>query len=257
MSRPVVVVQLSDSHVGAEWGGPDPARTLEAVVERVRTIGLRPDAVVISGDLSEHAAPAEYELVGSLAGSLEAPLFVLPGNHDERGPLREAFDLPGEGSEPVQHAAEVAGLRLLTLDTIVPGEEGGAFDAERLGWLEAQLSAAPDAPTLIAMHHPPIAIGVPAFDEIGIREPDRTAFRELMARSPQVKRIVAGHVHRAIAGEAGGRSVLVAPSTYMQTKLELEPAEIDETSDAPAFAVHLLIGDELTSHVQPVSDASP
>ena len=155
----------------------------------------------------------------------------------------------------MQHAAEVAGLRLLMLDTIVPGEEGGAFDAERLAWLEAELSAAPrgadpdrDAPPADRDRDP----GLRRDRRCG--SPTARAFRELVAGHPQVKRIVAGHVHRTIAGEVGGRSVLVAPSTYMQTKLELEPAEIDETSDVPAFAVHLLIGDELTSHVQPVSD---
>ncbi len=256
MSRPLVVVQFSDPHIGADWGGPDPKATLEAVVERVATIGLRPDAVLISGDLSEHADAAEYGLVDSIVSRLEAPVFVLPGNHDERGALRGAFDLPGDGAEPVQYAAEIGGLRLLICDTIVPGEDGGAMDHGRLAWLEAELNAAPEAPTLIAMHHPPIAIGVPAFDEIGLREPDRIALAELVAGHRQVKRIVAGHVHRTVVGEIGGRSVLVAPSTYMQTRLELEPAEIDETSDVPAFAVHLLIGDELTSHVQPVSDAA-
>jgi 3',5'-cyclic AMP phosphodiesterase CpdA len=148
----------------------------------------------------------------------------------------------------------VGGVRFLLLDTIVPGEEGGSFDADRLGWLQAELESAPATPSVIAMHHPPIAIGIPAFDEIGLPEADRRAFANLVAGHPQVKRIVAGHIHRPLAGEAGGRPVLVAPSTYMQTRLHLERAEIDETSDPPAFAVHLLIGDELVSHVQPVSD---
>jgi 3',5'-cyclic AMP phosphodiesterase CpdA len=257
MTRPLVVVQLSDLHIGAEWGGPDPAQTLAEVVERVKVIGLRPDAVLVTGDLTEHAAAPEYEFVRDTVGGLGAPALVLPGNHDERGAIRAAFGLPGEGSEPVQHAAEVGGLRLLLLDTIVPGEEGGAFDVDRRGWLAEELSAAPATPTLIAMHHPPIAIGIPAFDEIGLPEADRRAFGDLVAAHPQVKRIVAGHIHRPIAGEVGGRSVLVAPSTYMQTRLDLEPAEIDETSDAPAFAAHLLIGDDLVSHVQPVSDGRP
>ncbi len=92
------------------------------------------------------------------------------------------------------------------------------------GWRRARRRAR-DAPTLIAMHHPPIPTGIPAFDEIGLPDADRRRSASCRPHA-QVRRIVAGHIHRAIAGEAGGRSVLVAPSTYLQTALELEPGEI-------------------------------
>ena len=254
MSRPLVLVQFSDPHIGADWGGADPAARLEAAVEQVAVMGLDPDAVLVSGDLSENGVPAEYETVRSLVSRLEAPVYPLPGNHDQREPLRVVFGLDGSRSEPIQYAAVVGDLRLIVLDTIVPGEESGAFDAGRLAWLEGALAAEPEAPTLIAMHHPPIRTGIPAFDEIGLPDADRRAFAELVAGHGQVRRIVAGHIHRAIAGEVGGRSVLVAPSTYVQTALELEPGEIRDTAEEPGFVVHLLIDGELTSHVQPLAD---
>jgi 3',5'-cyclic-AMP phosphodiesterase len=253
-SRPLIVVQFSDPHIGADWNGADPAARLEAAVDRAVAMGLEPDAVLVSGDLSEHAEPDEYAFVSAQVSRLGAPVHALPGNHDRRAPLRAAFELPGRDEEPVQYAAGVGPLRLLALDTIVPGEEGGALDAERLGWLETELAEAPEAPTLIAMHHPPIRTGIPAFDEIGLPDGDRRAFAELVGRHRQVRRIAAGHIHRVLAGEAGGHSVLVAPSTYVQTALELEPGEIRDTSESPGFVVHLLIDGELTSHVQPLVD---
>lgn len=255
MSRPLVVVQFSDPHVGADWDGADPAARLAAAVDQVESMGLAPDGVIVSGDLSEHAEAAEYELVGSLVSRLGAPVHVLPGNHDERERLRAAFGLSGHGSEPIQYAARVGDLRLLIVDTIVPGREGGALDAGRLAWLDAALAAEADAPTIIAMHHPPILTGIPAFEEIGLPDAHRRAFAALVARHGQVRRIVAGHIHRTIAGEAGGRPVLVAPSTYVQTALELEPGEIRDTAEDPGFVVHLLIDGELTSHVQPLAGA--
>jgi 3',5'-cyclic-AMP phosphodiesterase len=253
MSRPLVVVQFSDAHIGADWDGSDPAARLREAVDQAAALNLSPAAVIVSGDLSEHAAADEYAFVGEQVSRLGAPVHVLPGNHDLRTPLRAAFDLAGGESGLVQYAVDVGELRLLLCDTIVPDQEGGSYEAERRAWLESELNAAPEAPTLIAMHHPPILTGIPAFDEIGLPDDDRRAFADLVAGHPQVRRIAAGHIHRVIAGEAGGRPVLVAPSTYVQTALELEPGEIRDSADPPGFVVHLLIDGELTSHVQPVA----
>jgi 3',5'-cyclic-AMP phosphodiesterase len=254
MSRPLAVVQFSDAHIGADWDGADPAARLRAAVDQAAAMNLSPAAVLVSGDLSEHAAAEEYAFVGEQVSRLGAPVHVLAGNHDLRAPLRAAFDLAGSESDLVQYAVDLGDLRLLLCDTIVPGQEGGVYGAERRAWLESELSAAPETPTLIAMHHPPILTGIPAFDEIGLPEDDRRAFADLVAGHPQVHRIAAGHIHRVIAGEVGGRSVLVAPSTYVQTALELEPGEIRDTADPPGFVVHLLIDGELTSHVQPLDE---
>jgi 3',5'-cyclic AMP phosphodiesterase CpdA len=250
--RGPVLVQLSDPHLGAEWGGRDPAAALAAAVESVRQLRDAPDAVVVSGDLAEHGADAEYELVRALLEPLGASVHVLAGNHDDRAALRRAFDLPGEGDEPVQYATDVGQLRLVALDTTLPGGDGGALEAGRLAWLDAALSAAPDRPTLVAMHHPPIATGLPAFDAIGLPEADRRGLAGVVRRHPHVCGLVAGHVHRTIVGELGGRAVLVAPSTYAQAGLDLGSARIEFGDDPPGLAVHVLAGGGLVSHVQPI-----
>jgi 3',5'-cyclic AMP phosphodiesterase CpdA len=253
MSRPLVVVQFSDPHIGADWDGADASARLRAAVDQAAALALQPTAVIVSGDLSENAAAEEYAFVVEQTARLGAPVHVLPGNHDLRAPLREAFGLDRGESDLIQYAVDAGELRVLLCDTIVPGEEGGAYDGDRLAWLEAELASAPETPTMIAMHHPPIRTGIPAFDVIGLPDTDRRAFAQLVARHSQVRRIAAGHIHRVIAGEAGGRPVLVAPSTYVQTGLDLEPGEIRDTADPPGFVVHLLIDGELTSHLQPLA----
>jgi len=208
--------------------------------------------VLISGDLAEHGAAEEYDLVQELVGRLGAPLHVLPGNHDDRAALRRRFGLPGADAEPVQYAVELGPLRLVVLDGTRPGEDRGELDADRLAWLEATLAAASDVPTLLALHHPPVVIGIPAFDEIGLPPSDRQALGEVVARHPQVRRIVAGHVHRAVYAELAGRSVLAAPSTYVQALLDLGGEEIRFSDDPAGFVVHALLDGELVSHIQPV-----
>jgi 3',5'-cyclic-AMP phosphodiesterase len=250
--RPFLLVQLSDPHVGADWGGGDSVAMLAAAVASVRDLVPNPDAVLVSGDLADHAADAEYEQVRELLAPLEAPLYVLPGNHDDRLALRRHFGVPGAGQEPVQYAADLGPLRLVVLDSKRPGEERGELDADRLAWLEATLAAAPDVPTLLALHHPPLETGIPGFDEDGLPAADRLALGELVAAHPQVRRIVAGHFHRTSTAELGGRSVLVVPSTYVQARLEFGVEEIQISDEPSRFAVHAVLDGELVSHVQPV-----
>jgi len=249
---PFLLVQLSDPHVGADWGYGDPGEALAAAVESVGRILPPPDAVLVTGDLTEHGAETEYEELDRLLAPLGAPLHVLAGNHDDRAALRRRFGLPGAGEDPVQYAADLGPLRLIVLDTTCPGEDPGTLDRQRLDWLDAELAAAPEAPTLLAMHHPPVWTGVPPLDAMGLAPADRGALAEVVERHPQVRRLVAGHMHRTIVGDLGGRSVLGAPSTYAQALLDFRSAELRLTGEPPGFAVHALRDGELVSHVQPV-----
>src|SRR6188472_299644 len=104
MSRPFALAQLSDPHIGAEWGGGDPVARLEAAVESIRSMRPEPDALLVSGDLTDNAEDAEYERVRELLAPLEAPVYVLPGNHDDRAALHRHFGVPGSGGAPVQYS---------------------------------------------------------------------------------------------------------------------------------------------------------
>jgi Icc protein len=251
VAAPFLLVQLSDPHLGADWNGADPVRALAAAVDTVRALHPPPDAVLVSGDLSEHATDAEYRQVRELLAPLGAPLYVLAGNHDGRGTLRRAFELPGRDEEPIQYAADLGPMRLVALDTTLPGEERGELDAERLAWLDDELGRDREKPTVVAMHHPPIVTGIPAWDEIGLPPADQRALARIVERHPQVVRLVAGHVHRTISGELGGHPVLTAPSTYMQTRLDFELHRIELAEEPPGFAVHALLDGTLLSHIQP------
>jgi 3',5'-cyclic AMP phosphodiesterase CpdA len=254
VAAPFLLVQLSDPHLGADWNGADPVRALAAAVETARSLRPPPDAVLVSGDLSEHATDDEYRQVRELLSPLAAPLYVIAGNHDERGALRRAFELPGRDREPIQYASDLGPMRLIVLDTTIPGAEGGELDGDRLAWLERELGREPTKPTVIAMHHPPIVTGIPAWDEIGLTRDDQRALAEIVEPHPQVRRLIAGHVHRTIAGELGGRPVLAAPSTYLQARLDLRLQEIELADEPAGIAVHALIDGELVSHIQPVAE---
>ena len=253
MTRPFLVVQLSDPHIGADWGDGDPVARLAATVAEVRALESAPAAVLISGDLADHAADPEYEQLRELLAPIDAPLYALPGNHDGRAALRRHFGAPGAGDEPIQYAVDLGPLRLVALDTVLPGEDRGELGAARLGWLQTTLAGAPETPTIVALHHPPLTTGAAIFDEIGLAPGDQLALGEVVRRHPQVRRIVAGHLHWTVAGDLDGCGVLVAPSTYLQAVLDFDADEIRLSAEPPGFVVHAWLDGELVSYVRAVS----
>jgi 3',5'-cyclic AMP phosphodiesterase CpdA len=246
VARPFLIAQLSDPHIGATWTDADPADCLAATVEAVRPHA--PDAVLVTGDIADHATPGEYAVARELLARIGAPVYVLPGNHDDRGALRAAFDLPGAG--PVNYAVDLDALRLVVLDSTIPGEDRGRLGAQDLEWLDGALDG---RPAVVALHHPPLVLGIPPWDAIGLSDADRAGLAAVLERHPRVEAVVGGHIHRPITGVIGGRVALSIPSTYVQGRLDFEAQNIVVDSDEPpAFALHALVDGRLVSHVHQV-----
>ena len=256
MRQPFVLAQLSDPHIGAHWGGRDSAAGFAAVVEAIAAMRPRPDALLVSGDIADNAADDEYALARELLAPLSAPTYVLPGNDDSRETLRRHFDLPGTGGEPVQYSVELGPSRLVVLDSTCPGVDRGELDEARLDWLEAELATAPAVPTLIAMHHPPLITGSLAWDAICLSASHRRMLGVAVGRHRQVRRIVAGHVHRMIAGELAGCSVLTVPSTFMQAMPSFSSDKLECAARPPGYAVHAFLDGELISQVQSIGSGT-
>jgi 3',5'-cyclic-AMP phosphodiesterase len=248
-SRPTVIVQLSDPHIGATWADGDPVGGLATAVASIRRLRPGPDALLLTGDLADTLADSEYHLLLASLDGIDAPCYALPGNHDDRDKLRRYFGTPGEPGTPIQYAVQVGALRILMLDSTRPGADAGEFDAGRLAWLEDALSSDPRTPTLLAMHHPPLVTHVPALDALALAAGDRMALADVVRRHPNVMLIIAGHVHRAISGELAGHRVLSAPSTYIGFELDLAAEQIDDVPAPPGYIVHVLRDGELASHV--------
>jgi Icc protein len=225
-----IIAQLSDPHIRV---GPDDdgsAAALAAAVDRVLALDPRPDAVLVTGDLAEHATQAEYDRVDELLAPLPMAVHVLPGNHDE-------LDWSGP------HTVDCDGVRVVLCDTTRPGRDDGHLD---LDWLAAELRT--EAPTIVAMHHPPLLTGIGGLDAIGLPETHRAALARLLERTPHVRRVVAGHVHRAAFATLGGCPVVTCASTNWQAKLEIGSPDFTVVKEPPAFLVHTVD----VAHVQPI-----
>lgn len=256
----MLIAQLSDPHVPAPgkllYGRVDTAAFFARVVHAVAALRPAADLVVLTGDLVDKGEPAEYAYLRELLAPLPMPVFAIPGNHDVREPFRQAFApdgyLPADGF--LHYAVEDYPLRLVALDTLIPGQGGGELCAERLDWLDRTLAAAPERPTMILMHHPPFATGIEFMDAAGLAAPD--AFAAIVARNPQVERISCGHLHRIIQRRFAGTIAGTAPSTAHQFQLNLEPAaRLRLMFEPPGYQLHLWRdGDGLVTHTVPLGD---
>jgi 3',5'-cyclic AMP phosphodiesterase CpdA len=254
----MLIAQISDTHVCPEgerlYGRMDTNAGLARAIETVNRLKPRPDLVLMTGDLAESGAEAQYRMLRKLLARLELPVYVMAGNHDSREGLRDAFSdhryLPDTGAF-LHYSVDLGPIRLIALDTQVPGADGGDLCGERLAWLEAELQRTEGRPTLIAMHHPPVPIGVDWLDRSNCANAEGLA--AIVSRHPQVERILCGHVHRAAQIRFAGTVVATAPSTAYQVALELghdgEPHLIEEP---PAFLLHRWHAGALTTHVIPV-----
>ena len=217
--------------------GPYLARAVAAL----NALVPRPDAVALTGDLVDHGEAEEYAHLRELLAPLAMPVFVIPGNHDQREPLREAFGgdgyLPAEGF--LQYTVEDYPLRLIALDTLVPGSHHGTLCDKRLGWLDRTLAAQPERPTAILIHHAPFLTGIAYMDNFTFDKP--AALAEVIGRHPQVERILCGHLHRAIDRRFAGTVAGTAPSTAHQIRLNLVPdeARISFIFEPPGYQLHL------------------
>lgn len=224
----MLIAQISDLHIKPEgrlaYKRVDTAAFLARCVERLNALRPSPDVVLATGDLVDAGRPEEYARLRRILAPLRMPVFLIPGNHDARGPLRTEFAdhayLHGDGAF-LHYAIESFPVRLIGLDTLDEGKHTGLMCAERLAWLDAALSAGRGKPTLIFMHHPPFASGIPWMDGFGLAGAE--AMAEVVARNPQVERIACGHQHRPVTLRWAGTVASIAPGVAHQVALQLEP----------------------------------
>lgn len=259
---PRLLVQLSDTHIKEPgrlaYGRVDTAAGLSRAIADVRRQPRPVEAVLITGDLVDSGRAEQYLHLKALLAPLACPVYLVAGNHDDRAALRAAFPEHHwlQQGEFVQYAVDLDGLRLVVLDSSVPGRPHGALCGERLAWLEQTLAQAPRQPTIVAIHHPPFPTFVGWMDRFGLLE-GREALAAVLARHPQVQRVVSGHMHRSIHAQCGGVVAMTVPSTAHQLYLDFGPeAAKGYTDQAAGYAIHAWAPRTgVVSHVTEVSES--
>lgn len=254
----MLIAQITDFHI-VEPGGRmadrvDPSIGLAAAIDLLNSLDPQPDVVLATGDLVNDGVPAQYDQLVGLLDGLTAPVLPIPGNHDDRSEMRRRFpQLPDGGTnDPIDYVIDEHDVRLIGLDTSIPGDRhDGRLTAAQLDWLDRQLAAAPDHPTVVFQHHPPFRSGLIWMDaRHGFAEPDHEA--AVLRQHPQVEAVLCGHFHRSIHRRFGGTIASSCPSTAVQLVLDLVGETSAYTDQPAALMLHHFAGGSLNSHVVPV-----
>ena len=212
--RPLRVIQLTDTHLRAdpdgELRGRRPDATLRAVLDAIGRSGL-PDLFLLTGDLAEDPGNRAYARLRELVGNTGVPAWCLPGNHDDLDLMRDELNRDGLATP---RARRTNGWLFVLLDSTIPGSPAGELGATELAALADTLASYPDEPALVALHHPPVALGSRWIDRLGLA--DAEAFFEVIDANPNVRAVTWGHAHQAWEGSWEHALLLGTPSTHTQ-----------------------------------------
>jgi 3',5'-cyclic AMP phosphodiesterase CpdA len=235
----MMIAQISDTHILARSSeraeGGWRADNLRRCVADINL--QQPDAVIHTGDIMQHGWPEEYEHIRELLAPLQAPIYVVPGNRDDRDVLRATLDglvhMPEEG-DFFHYTVDCHPLRLVALDSTAPKERKGVYCEERQAWLHETLARAADKPTVLLIHHPPFDI-----DDHYIggyrRQQDADGLAAVVKRHPQVERMFCGHVHCPTQRSWAGTTATTMASVAVDVR-----KGIDETQAKrrPIYLLH-------------------
>lgn len=251
----MLIAQITDIHLGFQPGDPHELnrKRLDSVLATLCEDGIVPDLILATGDLTEHGTIESYVALKAIFDTLPCPVWPLMGNHDLRGNFIKVFDQAPVVDGFIQYAFDAGPLRFVVLDTLDEEIHGGSFDAGRAAWLEATLAEQPNRPTMIALHHPPLESGNGWMNE----KPDAAwicLLRDIVARHPQIVRLVSGHLHRAMLTAFAGTTLSVCPPTAPQVALDFRPIDPERpdgrdmiVAEGPGFALHYWNGRDLVT----------
>jgi len=259
----MLIAQISDIHI-AGWGkkayGVAPtAENLARCIDHINLLNPQPDLLLVTGDITSKGLMEEAERAASLLDKLRCPYYIIPGNHDDRTVLWSAFGGQACPSRTGTFLSYVIGgydVRLIAMDSTIPGAPGGEICESRATWLDECLTEAGHQPTVIFMHHPPIKCGVNETDIDGFIGADRLG--RVIEKYTNIERIVCGHIHLLVHARWRGTVISTAPSMGMQLVLDLTLQRASEfVLEAPAYQLHYWTpGKNLVTHTVHVREGA-
>src|SRR5579859_141152 len=249
MPKQLRIAQISDLHIKPPgklaYGRVDTAKALERCVATLNALQPAADFLVISGDLADTLTVEEYDHIKRLLAPLKLPVAAIPGNHDSRELMRNAYpDAPHAfASGALNQKIEKGPLDLVLLDSSVPGKPHGELDAPTLEWLSETLASSPERPALLFLHHPPFIAGIWHMDRQNLRNANKLA--AIIRRHPRVQIVATGHIHRAALTMFAGVPCTICPAPNHAVDLDL--AQLRAPSfriEQPAFHLHTWFEDD-------------
>lgn len=213
-----VIAHLSDTHLLGEgrplYGSVPVEDRLRVALERLEASSVAPDAVVFTGDLADIGEPDAYRrlraAVEPVIRRMGAQLVWVMGNHDDREAYSSLLLDEEPSDRPQDRVHDIAGLRVISLDTTVPGYHHGELEPAQLEWLRGVLAEPAPLGSILALHHPPVPTPLEVMAVLELHRQDELAE---VVRGTDVRAILGGHLHYSTHSTFAGIPVHVASAT--------------------------------------------
>ncbi|HEY8913070.1 phosphodiesterase [Lacisediminihabitans sp.] len=256
------IVHMSDTHFvagdGPLYGAVDSESHLRSLLADLEASGSRPEAIVFTGDLADKGDPEAYAklraIVEPAAARLGSRVVWVMGNHDDRGHFRSGLLGQFPTATPVDRVHNINGLRVIALDTTVPGHHHGLVSDSQLDWLAEELASPAPHGTILAMHHPPVPSVLDLAVLVELREQDGLAE---VVRGSDVRAIIAGHLHYSTTSTFAGVPVSVASATCYTQDLNVPVGGTRGQNGAQSFNLVHVYENTVLHSVVPIGQYAP
>ncbi len=251
------ILHISDTHFVADGERLhdviDSDANLGLLIEGLVRSGTRPEAIVFTGDLADAGQPDAYRrlraMVEPAAAAVGAEVIWVMGNHDERTAFRAGLLDEAGSLEPVDRVHDVNGLRIVVLDSTVPGQHYGEIDDAQLDWLRDVLATPAPHGTLLALHHPPVPSPLGLIALVELRDQERLA---RVVEGTDVRGVLGGHLHYSTSSTFAGVPVSVASATCYTQDLQVRYPAARGQDGAQAYNLVHVYGDRIVHSVVPI-----
>ncbi len=235
----MIIAQISDTHIALDT--PDAERRIrdfERTIDDINALDPAPDLIIHTGDVVHNGRANEYAVAKRILDGASPPVYVMVGNKDDRGNLRNAFSSAcylAENREFISYSIGGFPVHLVILDTLNPGTNKGTFCDERVAELTEMIDAEPTKPVAVFAHHPPFEVPVGPdplhFETVEIMQ----KFQSALQVSSRVIAMFCGHVHRGVCGSVGDIQIAVMPCVATSLRKGDYPPHLETR---PVYHIH-------------------
>jgi len=235
----MIIAQISDTHIASDSLDADQRiADFERTISDINVLDPVPDVIIHTGDVVHNGRQSEYAEAVRILANARAPVYVIPGNKDDRENLRSAFSPRGyleSGAGFIAYAIDDYPVRLIAVDTLNTRSNKGDFCSERADRLIDLIDGDSRKPIAVLAHHPPYMVQVGP-DPLNFETADMMErLDRCLQHSGRVIAVFSGHVHRGTAGHAGKIPVSVMPCIATTLRKGEYPANM---KTCPVYYLH-------------------
>jgi len=234
------IIQITDTHLFSDplgkLHGYCSHQLLSDIITHLTSIYHRdgkPDFYFLTGDISQDESIESYKLALNQLERLDAPVYWIQGNHDDRNRIKSIFNSSNNLTQLKKLVTPA--WDYIAIDTCQPSKDEGYISKEEMQFFLSAVEKSKQSHKNIAivMHHHACPVGTPLIDECILR--DSYDFIRTIKSIDEIKLVICGHVHGDYRIPIGKKFIETCPATCFQWKKGTQNIETENKRGFKVF----------------------